>query len=80
MEYGTALYGTALCRIADDLVLVAETTELLLEKLRKWKRGMEMEGLRVNAGMTKVMRCRVRQGPGRGLWKRSMPCVQKGSS
>ena len=26
---------------ADDLVLMAETEELLLEKLRKWKKGME---------------------------------------
>ena len=40
---------------ADDLVLVAETEELLIEKLRKWKRGMELKGLRVNIGKTKVM-------------------------
>ena len=26
---------------ADDLVLIAETKELLLEKVRKWKKGME---------------------------------------
>ena len=25
----------------DDLVLIAETEELLLEKLRKWKKGIE---------------------------------------
>ena len=31
---------------ADDLVPVAETEELLMEKLRKWKRGMELKGLR----------------------------------
>ena len=47
---------------ADDLVLVAETEELLLEKLRKWKKGMELKGLRVNIGKTKVMRCQVRIG------------------
>ena len=47
---------------ADDLVLVAETEELLMEKLRKWKRGMELKGLRVNIGKTKVMRCQVRIG------------------
>ena len=41
---------------ADDLVLVAETEELLMEKLRKWKKGMELKGLRVNIGKTKVMR------------------------
>ena len=29
---------------ADDLVLVAETEELLMEKLRKWKSGMELNG------------------------------------
>ena len=38
---------------ADDLVLVAELEELLLEKLRKWKNGMEMKGLGVNTGKTK---------------------------
>ena len=27
--------------------------------LRKWKNGMEAKGLRVNAGKTKVMQCRV---------------------
>ena len=43
----------------DDLVLIAETKELLLEKVRKWKEGMEKKGLRVNAGKTKVMQCRV---------------------
>ena len=47
---------------ADDLVLVAETEELLMEKLRKWKKGMELKGLRVNIGKTKVMRCQVRIG------------------
>ena len=46
----------------DDLVLVEETEELLMEKLRKWKRGMELKGLRVNIGKTKVMRCQVRIG------------------
>ena len=44
---------------ADDdlLVLVAETTELLLKKLGSWKRVMELKGqkgLRVNAGKTEV--------------------------
>ena len=29
---------------------IAETEELLMEKLRKWKRGMELKGLRVNIG------------------------------
>ena len=47
---------------ADDLVLVAETKELLLEKVRNWKRGMEKKDLRVNTGKTKVMWCRPKQG------------------
>ena len=46
----------------DDLVLVAETEELLMEKLRKWKRGRELKGLRLNIGNTKVMRCQGRVG------------------
>ena len=44
---------------ADELVLMAELEELLMEKLRKWKKGKESMGLRVNAGNTKVMQCRV---------------------
>ena len=43
-------------------VLVAETEELLMEKLCKWKRSMELKGLRVNIDKTKVMRCQVRIG------------------
>ena len=35
---------------ADDLIPIAETKELLLEKVRKWKEGMEEKSLRVNAG------------------------------
>jgi hypothetical protein len=42
---------------ADDLVLMAETEELLMEKLRLWKENMETKGVRVNLGKTKVMRC-----------------------
>ena len=47
---------------ADDLVLIAETKELLLETVRKWKEGMEKKGLRVNAGKTKIMWCRLSMG------------------
>ena len=55
---------------ADDLVLIAETNktknkqtkELLLEKVRNWKEGMEKKGLRVNTGKTKVMWCRLSRG------------------
>ena len=35
---------------ADDQVLMAESDEVLMEKLRKWKTGMEAKGLGVNAG------------------------------
>ena len=34
--------------------------QLIYPQLRKWKRGMELKGLRVNIGKTKVMRCQVR--------------------
>jgi Reverse transcriptase (RNA-dependent DNA polymerase)/Endonuclease/Exonuclease/phosphatase family len=44
---------------ADDLVLMAESEELLIEKFRKWRTGLEEKGLRVNMGKTKVMRCHV---------------------
>jgi len=42
---------------ADDLVLVAESEERLLEKIRKWKTGLESKGLKVNVGKTKVLKC-----------------------
>ena len=42
---------------------MAETEDLHVEKIIKWKAGMEEMGLRVNMGMTKVMRCRVGAGP-----------------
>ena len=45
-----------------DLLLVAETEELLMEKLWKWKKGIEMKGLKVNIGKTKVMRCQLSRG------------------
>ena len=47
---------------ADDLVLIADSEDLLIEKIKKWKAGIEDKGLRVNMGKTKVMRCRVDTG------------------
>ena len=41
------------------LVVMAESKELLLEKLGSWKEHMEAKGLRVNMDKTKVMRCQV---------------------
>ena len=50
-----------------------------MEKLRKWKKGMELKGLRVNIGKTKVMRCQVRIGQAElGFRKVSMWRVQAG--
>jgi len=40
---------------ADDLALIAETEELLVEKIQKWKKSMEDKGLRVHLGTTKVL-------------------------
>ena len=57
---------------ADDLVLVAETEKLLMEKLCKWKKGMELKGLRVNIDKTKVMRCQV--GIGQAEESGKYPC------
>ena len=42
-----------------DLLLMVESEELIMEKLREWKKGIEAKGLTVNAGKTKVMQCRV---------------------
>ena len=57
---------------ADDLVLMAETEELLVEKIQKWRKGMEEKGLRVNLGKTKVMKCEVRTGQAENSGK--FPC------
>ena len=40
---------------ADDLVIAAETPELLEDKLSTWKLNFEQKGLRVNMGKTKVL-------------------------
>jgi hypothetical protein len=57
---------------ADDLVLMAESEELLLEKLRLWKKSLEDKGLRVNLGKTKVMRCW--EGGGNTEPRGKIPC------
>jgi len=53
---------------AGDLVLMAETEELLVEKIQKWKMSMEEQGLRVNLGKTNVMKCEAKFGPTENLW------------
>ena len=40
---------------ADDLVVVADTLEESITKLKAWKNGMENRGLRVNMKKTKFM-------------------------
>jgi hypothetical protein len=57
---------------ADDLVIVADTFEMLKEKLSKWRTSMEDKGLRVNMGKTKVMRCREGEGQVKATGK--YPC------
>jgi len=47
---------------ADDLALMAETKDQLVEKIKRWKQGLEERGLRVNMGKTKVLKCRARVG------------------
>ena len=44
---------------ADDLVLLSESREILMEKIKIWKEGLESKGLKVNTGKTKVMKCHV---------------------
>ena len=62
----------------DDLVLIAETKELLLEKVRKWKEGMEKKGLRVNAGKTKIMWCRLSMSQAEDSGEHSCGVCRKG--
>ena len=38
-------------------MLIAETLDMLMEKLKSWKDNMENKGLCVNMGKTKVMIC-----------------------
>ena len=57
---------------ADDLVLLADSEEGLVDKIKKWKVGMEEKGLRVNMAKTKVMRCR--DGAGQAVKSGKFPC------
>ena len=57
---------------ADDLALIAESEEELIEKIRRWKDGMEEKGLRVNVTKTKVLRCHKKSGQVEGSGKH--PC------
>ena len=57
---------------ADDLVLMTGSEEMLIEKFKKWKAGLEEKGLRVNMSKTKVMRCR--DGAGQIVRAGKYPC------
>ena len=46
--------------LADDLILMAESKDLLLERLSLWQVCMEAKGLKVNVGITKVMHCQAK--------------------
>ena len=71
---------------ADDIVLVAETMELLKQKVIEWKDCMEAKGLKVNVGKTKVMKCGIDCGDvertgrwpcgvcGKGVARNSIQC------
>src|SRR6478735_8316429 len=47
---------------ADDLVLIAESEEDLMEMIKKMKVELELKGLRVNVGKTKVMKSKFGAG------------------
>ena len=47
---------------ADDLVLIAESELELLNRLNVWKESLEVKGLRINMGKTKVMVCQAKSG------------------
>ena len=59
---------------ADDLVLIAESEELLVETIERCRKGLEAGGLRVNFGKTKVMRCKIGAGQVKSSGKYKYPC------
>ena len=58
---------------ADDLVVMADSLEEYIAKLKSWKEGMECKGLRVNIKKTKL----IVSGPGLDLFRDSgsFPCA-----
>ena len=42
---------------ADDLVLLADSMKELIEKVKRWRAGLEENGLRINLCKTKIMKC-----------------------
>ena len=76
---------------ADDFVLLAESREILVKKIKIWKEGLKSKGLKVNIGKTKVMKChgaanvQVESGKypcgicGKGVGKNSIQCGDVGN-
>ena len=72
---------------ADDLVLMADSMEMLTVKVKRWRSGLEEKGLRINVAKTKVMKCcdmssrREKSGKfpcgvcGRGVGANSIKCI-----
>jgi len=60
-----------------DLVLMAETEELLMEKILKLRTSMD-KGLKVNLGKTKVMKCLARCAPTENFGKWQCEVCRKG--
>ena len=58
------------------MVLIAESEELLAEKIERWRKGLEagrLRSLRVNFGKTKIMRCEI--GAGQVKVSGKYPCA-----
>ena len=63
---------------ADDLVIIAETLEELVSKLKLWKERLEARGMLVNMGKMKIM-FSSRELNSLHDWKTSQWCLQEGS-
>ena len=46
---------------ADDLVLFANSIDLLIQKIRRWNTGMEENGLSVNMGKPRLWHTKMEQ-------------------
>ena len=62
---------------ADDLCLLAETEEDFMVKMKHWKEGMELKGLRVNRGKQMLYVVTLDLGKGKILGSGHVECVEK---
>ena len=60
---------------ADDLVIIAESLEECVRRLLTWKEAMEKKGLRVNAGKTNILICKIRDWTSCSFRRVSMRCL-----